>query len=191
VKALAIDGSLPPARIATLYGLDPSTVRSLAAKVEGIDVQHVAALKQALPGLFAILAVAHGTRSLELAVDDPALAAKSMFASKMAMEAGMLSQQAEKRPGATMMEFMMRLDKGSVSVKVEQGVFPPLKMYEAGEADAGSPAALNPPIEAEWSPDDPQLLAPPQDEPREQSGSPLPWEVAPEPEVLDQERAVE
>lgn len=109
VKALAIDGSLPQAQIARLYGLDPLTVKKLASEVDGIDPEHLVALRAALPGLMTILATAHGLTSLELARTDPALASKSMFSAKMAVESSRLAQAGETRPGATMMEFMMKL----------------------------------------------------------------------------------
>lgn len=108
VTALALDGQ-PKKRIARLYGVDPTTVARWAEDVQGLNVEHVAALKRALPSLLTILATAHTLEALKRAAEDPATAVKSTFGAKLAVEAGRGSEPQAATPGENILTFIRTL----------------------------------------------------------------------------------
>lgn len=118
VTALALEG-VPTREIATRYGVDPETVRSLAATVGGLDPQHVLTLRRGLGSLLTVLAATHGAESLALAHEDPGTAAKSMFASKLAVDAMKNLGHDTDQPGARVLKLI-----GELTVKPAPGPAP-------------------------------------------------------------------
>jgi hypothetical protein len=151
IAALALEGSLSVKEIALRYGVDPSTVHRIAENLSKIDPEHVAVIQRALPKLYAILSAEHGLKSLEL-VDDPTNAAKSMFASKMAAEAGRLSEPKADRPGTQILAFVQALTVTPAPHEGPVGAKEPvsLALAPAPEGWAGSGEGAGATVTAMW-----------------------------------------
>ena len=143
VRALALGGEMLPGKIAQLYGVDVTVVRKLAESVSGINVEHVAALKRSLPGLMTIAAVHHVSESIERAHSDPSLAAKSMFAAKMAVEAGKMSLHGSDRPGMQILNWTVNLGASPPPTpRVVPSVSTPLTPLDIGTGSEALEGAL-------------------------------------------------
>ena len=144
VRALALGGEMLPGKIAQLYGVDVAVVRKLAESVSGINVEHVAALKRSLPGLMTIAAVHHVSESIERAHSDPSLAAKSMFAAKMAVEAGKMSLPGSDRPGMQILNWTVNLGASTPPTpRVVPSVSTPLTALDIGTGPEALESALS------------------------------------------------
>ena len=153
VRALALSGE-PVKAIARQYGVDPSTVRALAADLRGIDVDQVRTLQAALPALMTILAAEHANVSLALARDNPRLASNAMYSAKLAVEAGRLAEPHAERPGLTVLSFIHQL---GVQVVAPEAQAPALVASEPAPPTWDTPAELasilEPPSPAGAEPD--------------------------------------
>jgi hypothetical protein len=126
VKAAALADQLAGGRTladtARSYGIDVLTVRRLAESVSGIDPEAVLRIQRGLPQLFALLAAGHANEALTRVTSDPAMAVKSTFGAKLAVEAGRLIGASADSEGRTMLELIKALNEaggGSVTVAVD------------------------------------------------------------------------
>ena len=125
VKAAALADQLAGGRTladtARSYGIDVVTVRRLAESVSGIDPEAVVRIQRGLPQLFALLAAGHANEALARVSSDPAMAVKSTFGAKLAVEAGRLTGPSADSPGQTLMALITALNEsggGSLTVAV-------------------------------------------------------------------------
>lgn len=143
--ALSLDGSMPPAEIAKRFEIDPMTVRKLAASVADIDPIHVATLKRALPSILTMLGAAHGIEALARVHDDPAMAVKSTFGAKLAVEAARLSLSQTDAPGIQILTLIQSygtpVEGEKEPLMVEGKVVPPSRPSTDG--DSGTPDTVH------------------------------------------------
>jgi hypothetical protein len=111
IMADQLGGDRTPAETAAAYGVDPSTVRRLAQKLDKIDRDEAARITAALPQLYALTAGSFGVAALEaLEAGDSATAVKLAFGSKLSAESGRIVQPQPEQPGVQMLTFIQSLN---------------------------------------------------------------------------------